>query len=176
MTRERWRPVVNFEGLYEVSDLGRIRSLDHVVMRSNGSPMTIRGRIRKAPLITGYPALVLCRTGKKTNYYVHHVVATAFIGPRPLGMEVAHWDGDKLNVALSNLRYATPLENDADKIRHQTRMQGERHGRAVLSENDVLEIRRRVAKGEKQNALSAIFGISSAQTNRIVQRRLWRHI
>ena len=147
---KRWRPIPGYEGLYEISDLGRVRSLKRTVMRSNGSPMSIPGRIRKTPPNRGYPTLVLHRGGFRENFAVHTLVALVFIGPRPPGTEVAHWDGDPSNPRLSNLRYATPIENDSDKIRHGTRSAGERNGRSRLKKSDIIEIRARVARGEMQ--------------------------
>src|SRR6266852_2032042 len=102
-TIENWVPIPDFEGLYEISDFGRIRSY-----HGNGC-------IRKTPLVAGYASLFLNKNGQKTFFYVHHLVAFIFIGPRPQGKEVAHGYGDGSNPALSNLRYATPVENDADK-------------------------------------------------------------
>jgi hypothetical protein len=171
---ERWRSVIGYEGLYEVSDLGRVRSLDHVVIRRNGYPQTIRGRIKKTPLVAGYPSLVLHDRGTRSTLYVHHLVVGAFIGPRPPGKEVAHWDGDETNVTLSNLRYATPIENDADKIRHGTRTEGSRNGQARLTDQQVREIRRRSALGERRCDLAEEFGISAVNITNIVHGRIWR--
>lgn len=175
---ERWLPVVGYEGLYEVSDHGRVRSKDHVVVRSNGTPQTITGRIRKAGLALhgGYPALRLARDGVKKNFTVHYLVARAFIGPRPSGKEVAHWDGDPENARLANLRYATPVENDSDKIRHGTRPQGERNGHAILTPGDIIQIRYRVSLGEMNKIVAADYGVSASHICMIVKRRTWRHI
>ena len=171
---KRWRPIPGYEGLYEISDLGLVRSLKRTVMRSNGSPMSIPGRIRKTPPNRGYPTLVLHRGGFRENFAVHTLVALVFIGPRPPGTEVAHWDGDPSNPRLSNLRYATPIENDSDKIRHGTRSAGERNGRSRLKKSDIIEIRARVARGEMQGVVRRDFSISSGHISLIVNRKVWK--
>lgn len=113
-TCESWRPVVGMEGLYEVSDAGRVRSLP----RQTASGVH-GGGIRKLSLDTnGYLTVKLSRDGKPTNYRVHKLVTAAFLGPCPEGQEVRHWDGDHANAALTNLLYGTRAENMADQRRH----------------------------------------------------------
>lgn len=161
---ERWLPISGYEGLYEVSDRGRIRSL-------HGA-----GKIRATPLVAGYPSLFLSKGGKKKFFYVHALVTRAFLGPCPEGKEVAHWDGVKTNCVLANLRYATPVENDADKIKHGTRPEGTKNGHATLTEYDVIVIRTRVSAGEKQKTVGADYGVGSGRMSLIVNRIIWRHI
>jgi hypothetical protein len=109
---EKWRPVPGFERTYEVSSLGRIRSIPR--------PRT-RGGIRKQYVTNaGYLAVILSQDGKTSNLSVHALVAAAFIGPRPEGMEVRHIDGDQLNLSASNLAYGTHSSNMLDKVRHGT--------------------------------------------------------
>lgn len=170
MPKERWIPIPGYEGFYDVSNLGRVRSKDHIVIRSNGTPQPVTGRIRKMPpaIRGGYPALRLARNGKKKNFTVHCLVALAFLGPKPAGKEIAHWDGDSENPRLKNLRYATPVENDSDKIRHGTRPQGERNGHAVLTAGDVVQIRYRVSLGEMNKTVAEDYGVSSSHVCMIV--------
>lgn len=116
---EQWRPVVGYEALYEVSDAGRVRRTGAAIVTSNGQtrrygPRFLKIQINKA----GYAAVALSRNNVAVKIVVHQLVAEAFIGPRPRGMEVAHWDGRGANAHLGNLRYATPVENNGDKRRH----------------------------------------------------------
>lgn len=176
MKIEQWLSVIGFEGVYEVSDRGRVRSLDRDVPYSNGRVLRMKGIIRQTPLVAGYLSLFLSLNGSKTFAYVHHLVAVAFIGPRPPGKELAHADGDSRNAALENLRYATPIENDADKIAHGTRPQGSRNGSAKLTEQQVIEIRQRSHHGERGNVLAKEYGISTGSMARIRLRQTWRHV
>ena len=121
-TGERWKPVSGYEGIYEVSSHGRIRSLDRTVNYSNGQIRRQKGKILSTPLMqqTGYPFVKLSNHGKNQVRTVHSLVAETFIGTRPEGTEVCHNDGNRTNNHLDNLRYGTPSENELDKLRHGT--------------------------------------------------------
>jgi hypothetical protein len=112
---ERWLPVSDYEGLYEVSDQGRVRSLTHQ------TPKGIRyGRRLKVPLRNGYPRVGLYREGVQVTRMVHDLVTAAFLGPRPEGTEVRHLDGNPQNATRTNLAYGTHGENQFDQVRHGT--------------------------------------------------------
>lgn len=117
MSTERWLPVVGFEDRYEVSDLGRVRSIPHLVNGRWGNRQWTRGRILRAfPKRSGYVVVGLSRGSERTERTVHSLVAEAFLGPRPEGKQVCHGgDGDKSDNRVMNLRYGTPSENVLDK-------------------------------------------------------------
>lgn len=103
-----WRPVVGYEGRYEVSDAGDVRSL------LRGGRMLSRNR-----LSMGYRSVRLTKTGvPPLEVKVHRLVLEAFVGPLPEGMVTRHLDGDHLNNELSNLAYGTYAENAQDTVRH----------------------------------------------------------
>lgn len=106
-TNEEWRAVVGFEGRYEVSDQGRVRTV-----------LTDGFRPRKFGHSTTGRAQVSLGRGVTAN--VHVIVAAAFIGPRPEGMHVCHSNGDHLDNRAANLRYDTPSGNERDKRLHGT--------------------------------------------------------
>lgn len=114
---ERWRAIPGWEGLYEVSDLGRVRSLDH-----QGRRQFHRGRILKELVVTrtGYRGVGLHRDGSVEQAYVHELVLRAFVGPRPEGFQTRHLNGQNTDNRLANLKYGTPVENAADKVLHGT--------------------------------------------------------
>lgn len=124
---ECWRPVVGYERFYEVSDRGRVRSLD----RFTSSPfpggivrkVPVKGRVLK-PVISksGYHTVVLCNgTGRKTRSYVHRLVLAAFSGAQPPDKPVSrHLNGDPQDNRLENLAYGTYSENSHDSIIHGT--------------------------------------------------------
>lgn len=114
--RETWLDLPGFEGLYQVSDEGRVRSMERTVMRSNGAPQRIKARqVKTRKGRDGYMRTSLCKQGKVFHFTVHRMVMSAFVGARPDGQHIAHRDGVRHNNRLSNLRYATPVENAADK-------------------------------------------------------------
>ena len=119
---EQWKPVNGYEGIYEVSSQGRVRSVDRTVTYSNGRVCHLEGRVLRTPLSKrgGYPFVNLCIQGKCQVRTVHSLVAEAFIGPRPEGAEVCHNDGNPANNRVDNLRYGTSSDNALDKVRHGT--------------------------------------------------------
>jgi hypothetical protein len=110
---ERWLPVVGFEGYYEVSDMGNVRS----ILRRKGSPAALlKPWVNKR----GYRAVGLSAAPRKLTREVHALVASAFLGPRPDGHEVRHLNGENLDCRLANLSYGTRSENTLDRVRHGT--------------------------------------------------------
>lgn len=108
---------------------------------------------------------------------LHAIVCEAFHGPRPSPRHVvAHADGNPVNNAASNLRWATPAENEADKRAHGRSLTGERHHRSKLTEAQVRDIRARHEAGEQQKTMAAEYGVTSYAVWAIVNRRTWRHI
>lgn len=103
---EEWRPVVGYEGWYEVSDLGRVKRV------VGGSSKTYVGKILKPVLFPdGYHQVGLSVNGRAKMRKIHHLVMAAFVGPRPEGYQINHIDGIKTHNRLSNLEYATAKEN-----------------------------------------------------------------
>lgn len=172
---ERWLPVVGYEGQYEVSDHGRVRSLDRVVMqrKKRGAVVSQRyqGALKRQLAIFQEGRLArmtvnLSQGGQKKVWSVHCLVLKAFVGPRPDGMEGCHWDGNPANNRLSNLRWDTPAGNLADAMRHGTKRgpknpaRGERHHEATLSFEQVEAIREAIAAGVHKKVLAAQYGVS----------------
>lgn len=119
---EIWKPVVGFEGIYEVSNLGPIRRIQY-------APGTYNGKILKPGIDKdGYLKVVLSnQPKKKRTVHVHIVVAEAFLGPRPEGKQVNHIDTNKKNCRSLNLEYLTRLEHEQHAIKNGQKYQGEKH-------------------------------------------------
>lgn len=118
-TPEEWRPVVGYEGLYEVSDRGAVRSIDRVIARREHT-VTYKGRLLKprhmAPM--GYETVGLSKNGRPRTIFVHVIVLEAFVGPRPDGMVSCHNNGDPNDNCPSNLRWDTQASNMRDRYMH----------------------------------------------------------
>lgn len=124
-TPEEWRPVFGYEGLYEVSDLGRVRSLPREVDNSGlgpGRKYTYPGKtLKPSRMKIGYQSVTLSYKGQKKPSYVHRLVCEAFQGPPRDGKtQVCHYDGDRHNNSNSNLRWDSPKGNMQDAKRHGT--------------------------------------------------------
>lgn len=129
----KWRPVVGYEGCYEVSDDGRVVSL-HGKTRPAGHLMAL------TPMKSGgYPSVGLCVGGVRKQHKVHHLVADAFIGRRPEGLIVRHLNGDPTDNRVENLRYGTLSENTRDSLAHGTQANARKthciHGHEFTEEN-----------------------------------------
>lgn len=160
---ETWRPVPNFEGLYEVSDQGRVRSVPHMTIRG------IRGgRIRKQRTDAyGYQILDLFRGDRGTTCKVHRLVLSAFVGPCPEGMEACHFpDRSKSNNALSNLRWDTRSANNIDSVKHGT------HGRLKFSRDDIARIFSLRESGLTHRAIAAEIGCSKPHVEKVLYGKL----
>jgi hypothetical protein len=176
-SEEQWRPVVGFEGLYEVSDHGRVRSLDRTVPHRGRSPTRRQGRVLcLSSDVAGYPQAQLSNGGVCRKIYIHRLVIEAFVGPRPPGLEVRHLDGNKRNNTPANLAYGTHAENVADQFVHGTAVFGEKSPSAKLTENEVRAIRQACAAGESQRTIARRYGVDQTMVSRILLRKAWRHV
>jgi hypothetical protein len=177
---ERWLPVAGYEGFYEVSSHGRVRSLDREVLGKDGMIRLFRGRVLR-PGITpgGYLKVVPSKNGIQVTLAVHSLVLESFIGPKPKGMEACHNDGNRLNNRLSNLRWDTPEANRHDITKHGTRPMGEHHPCATLTAIEVMNIREEFHQHRKRRKNAEIiaerYGISWRTVYDIAMGRRWKH-
>jgi hypothetical protein len=107
MAVDRWLPVVGFEGYYEVSDRGHVRSVGRTVTRRNGSPIPVRSRVLKPFRMGGHLAILLERHPVRRRARVSNLVLEAFVRPRRDNTAARHKDGDIDNNALSNLSWGS---------------------------------------------------------------------
>ena len=177
---DEWRPVPGFEGWYDVSDTGRVRSLPrtvHVRQRlRNGMVATVAKRLRGQMLrpgiaSNGYATVSL----RGDTFCVHALVAAAFMGPKPEDTEVCHNNGDKTDCRVSNLRYDTRRENGVDMDAHGTRVRGERYPNAKLNTHAAREIRR-LRYSVTQAELARMFDVSPSAVQAVHDGRTWRHV
>lgn len=123
---ENWKPVVGYEGLYEVSDLGNVRSVDRTVWHSRGFTMTLKGKLLAQGPRRGYLRVCLTKDGKGKHISVHKLVLEAFVGERPEGQDICHNNGNRTDNRLTNLRYDTKSGNAKDMVKHGTHNLGRR--------------------------------------------------
>lgn len=168
---EHWLPVVGYEGMYEVSDFGRVRGIDR--LRRDGREM--KGvELRPAKLKTGYLAVNLRGPdGRSKTQYVAHLVAAAFLGPRPSKLLVCHNNGNYTDNRAENLRYDNATGNSLDRNAHGTMRRGESHGMAKLTLDEVRYVLR---SGASQRELARTLGVSQGCIGHIIRRNTWRHV
>lgn len=174
---EQWKDVIGYEGLYQVSDLGRVKSLRKKVKARTDSFSYKRERILKQAIDKGYLRTCLTHSCKKETTKVHRLVALVFIPNNENKPQVNHKNTIKKDNRLTNLEWNTEKENVNHAYDNNLvpLMKGERHGASKLTEKDVLEIRslRGVISGVE---LSKRYDISTSIICAIFKRRIWKHI
>lgn len=164
-----WLPVTGYEGIYDVSRSGDIRSL-----RSGRTlAWVFDGK--------GYPTVKLSKGGIATRHKVHRLVCRAFHGPGPDGYDVAHLDGRRDTPNAENLTWASRSENCRHAVGHGTHrgfssdtVSGASHPRAKLSAEEVAAIRHRISVGEKQSAIGRAYGVHRSTINDIAKGLKWK--
>lgn len=147
---------------YQVSSWGNVRRGD---------------RILRPGKAARYWVVSLSTDGKTITARIHRLVIEAFIGVAPFdGAIAAHNDGNTANNRVINLRWASALENQADRIRHGTRTRGSEVFGAKLVEDSIPLIRRRIADGERYPAIAKDFGVSISTISLINRQRIWTHV
>lgn len=123
MSIENWRPIPGYEGSYEVSDLGRVRSIDREIPGRWGRHIRHGIVLRQNTDKDGYKKVAPSLNGDARTVSVHHLVLQAFIGPEPEGYVAMHRDGDPANNTASNLSWGTYSDNTFDAVEHGTHRQ-----------------------------------------------------
>lgn len=176
---EEWRPIIGFERIYEVSDLGRVRSFDRrcgSVRAGKPWSMTKRGRImRPNNQPNGYLGLMLSNGDRSEKRLVHRIVLEAFVGPRPHGFWAAHNNGIKTDNRLCNLRWDTASNNQADKRKHGTALIGEKARDAKLTEADVRMIRS-LPKTTNMQRIAEQLGVTRQTVWHVWYKHSWHHV
>lgn len=169
---EIWRPVLGFERCYEVSNLGRVRSVGRW---SRGRFRA--GTIRKPSRRGRYLGLILSDGRRRETRSVHRLVAEAFHGAPPEGAVACHRNGIRDDNRAENLRWDTPAGNVRDAIRHGTHQGnlGERKNLAKISPGCVARIRDMIAARVPQTQIGLWFGLSQSTISNIATGKLWRH-
>lgn len=169
---EIWKDIPGYEGHFQVSNRGRVRSLDRKIYRSNGRRHFRRGHIKSLSVKdNGYIQVGLTKNGNHKTGLVHQLVALAFLGEPLPGEEVNHKDGDKGNNLLENLEYVSHQENVL-------------HSRYIL-ERGVIKLNSRKAYrirelywvgGEETAEIAVLFGVSASAVRQVVLGRTWKYV
>ena len=170
---EIWKSIPGFIDEYEVSNMGRVRSVDRLVYCSGpvkGSYWSLKkGRLlRPGPSNYGHLSVVL---GRRNTHMVHTLVLTAFVGARPKGMECCHNNGVPTDNRLENLRWGTRSENSQDAINHGTR--------GDLSPSQVKYAREYLSAHKERGAqkyLADLFGVSQCTISSVKVGRHYANI
>ncbi len=171
---ERWRPVVNWEGKYEVSNCGRIRSVARWITTSKGNRL-LEGRVLTPyKKYNGYFRVELCDGPRQESLDIHRLVAYAFVVGT--GDVVRHLDGDSTNNSDSNLAWGTHADNEADKALHGRTPRGEAHPNSKMTDGHVRKIRELHERGFSQLKIAAALGLNRGVVGVVVRGEGWKHV
>ena len=174
---EIWKAIPNYEGLYEASSSGRVRSIDRIVTQYSakaGKPVPLRrsGKVLCQDLqVTGYFSLTLSKDGVRRTHRVNIVVCKAFHGNPPIGHVCRHLNGIRSDNSASNLCWGTHKENQADRHIHGTHLCGESVATAKFSADQISKMR-----GMHFHLAYREFGISRTHFYRVRKGESWAHL
>lgn len=140
------------------------RWCEKYTVREDGTVWRGGKMLKATPNKDGYLTVSLCKEGEAKTFYVHDLVAEAFIGPKPEGEQVRHKDGVPGNCLADNLEYGSRSENQMDRMRHGTDCRNEKHGAFRLSSDQVRELRE---SDETDRQAADRLGVSPSLVNRI---------
>ena len=170
---EVWKDIEGYEGMYQVSNKGNVKSLSRNVLRNNGKMQFINEKILK-PQDSGhgYNRVNLYKNKKPRLITVHSLVLETFTNKREKDMVINHIDGDKKNNTLKNLEWCTSKENTMHGFETGLMKKGERHSQAKLKDVQILDIKRIYSEGESsQRYLARKFNVTQATIWRIVNNK-----
>lgn len=173
---EVWKSVIGYEGSYEISNLGRIRSLDRYRSKDG---IFLKGVLRKPQMDSrGYYQIGLYKDSKQKLVLLHRLVASHFIENPESKEQINHIDGNKLNNVSNNLEWCTRKENmvHASQSKLFNERTGTKNGRSKLDENSVIEMRKRRKQGEKITSLSKYYKVGTSVVSSICLGKSWKHL
>jgi len=181
MIEEKWRDVPGYEGLYQVSNYGRVRSLDRYVWnrcRARGKRDFLKGSIlRPQKHVAGYLFVALYKDGKKRQIRINRLVLTVFDRPPKEGEESNHMNGNKTNNYIDNLEWMTKLQNQ----RHAIEVLGKHNGggkytRDKLNEDGIRGIKDLLKEGVSQGQIAKRFNVCYWTIHNIKMGKSWKDI
>jgi hypothetical protein len=172
---EIWIDVPGYEGYYQVSSHGRVKSLARLVpWLPDGRKQYVKERLlAQGTNNQGRMGVVLSKEGIARRHLVSRLVLMSFKGTEEGRPECRHLDGNHLNNRLGNLEWGTHTENMRDKQKHGTQPQGEGHPKAKLTEQQVIEI---LSSSKNHKETGKLHGVSGAAISFIRTGKTWKHV
>lgn len=165
---EQWRPVIGYEGFYEVSNFGEVKRI------KGGKGTSLGGVMKQQTGKRGRMKVSLCKNSESKTIDTARIVAEAFLGRRPLGLQINHIDYDCKNNRSDNLEYVTPSENIQHAYQNGFRGGiGERQGLSKLTEYDVRLIRRSPLS---HSMLALHYNVATITIKCVRGGKTWKHV
>lgn len=172
---EEWRDIKGFEGKYQISNLGRVKSLDRIT-----NNRVFKSAVKKLQISnTGYHRVFLCLENRKSKpFSVHRLVAKAFLEHIEGRDIVNHLDGNKLNNIVTNLEWVTVSENTLHSYKNKLQVMGigENNPASKYTEDQIREVKRLSKLGLNRKEISNITKVSKATIHLVLNNKSWAHV
>lgn len=178
---EKWKDILGYENMYQVSNFGRVRSLDRVLIRNDGRKYKYVGKLLKVNICKtngSYLVHLYNNTEGRIAFYVHRLVALSFIPNTENKPEVNHIDGNRNNNHVSNLEWTTRQENMDHGFRTGLiNNTGINHGNNIYTDNQIKDVKLLLKNTEMtQKEIAEVTGVKKGTVEAIAQGKQWRHI
>ena len=168
---EEWKDIKGYEGSYQISNLGRVKSLSRIIIRSNGNPTTIKAKIKKTPIRNdGYFIVNLCMNNGSNVNLIHRLIAEAFIDNPNNYPLVRHLNDIKTDNRLDNLCWGTYCDNMVDSIKNDKYVKPN----VTLTSEQVKEIKSLLKEGLTYNEISNRFPVCKGTIGDIKRSKTWK--
>jgi hypothetical protein len=178
---EIWKDIPGYEGLYQASTTGQIKSVERTKICGGGNApgpriIKVRERILRQCFVRNYLTVNLSKQGKANVKKVHSLVAITFLGDVS-GKHVNHINSIKTDNHVENLEIVTAAQNVKHSIEYGFRVDvGQSNNNAKLADGDVIEIRERISNGESRRSIAKRYGVKKSCIDKIATRRTWKHL
>lgn len=178
MEHDIWKPVIDYEHIYEVSNTGKVRSKDHFVKHEDGKNRIQKGRVLKTQISSkGYERVSLSVNKKRFQTGVHRLVGLCFVENPDNKDQINHKDGNKLNNHYTNLEWVTNSENQIHAVENglTNPNNGDKHHNSKLTNDQVKEARNLHKKGSTNIYLAEKFKVTPTAMSNILRFKTYKN-
>ena len=176
LMKEVWKDIEDYEGYYQVSSRGRVRSVDRIVVSKTGKKIPYKGKIRTLQNKRGYLQVCLNKAGDSSWFIVHRLVAKAFIPNTNNFPQVNHIDGNKTNNNCLNLEWVTAKDNIRHAYDNDLALKGEDRPQATVSKDTVVKICEALEQGVPSTEIARLLNTTTDVVSKIKSRKCWNDV